>query len=230
VLVAAQPVARVRSAVAPGELLARWLAEAGQHNTSLQPRLLRRADGRLLPLHVDRWAGPVTAADLSLLTRARGPVLDVGCGPGRLTAELHRRGVTVLGLDVLEPVPVLAYRAGAPVHLADVFGPLPGEGTWGTALLADGNVGIGGDATALLKRVRALLAPGGTVLCELEPDAPSRGSERVRLEGLGCASEWFRWALLGPDALPAVTAAAGLTVREVWEADGRAFAALDPAP
>jgi SAM-dependent methyltransferase len=225
-LVSTGALTSVRPAAAPGELLSSWLAEAAVRDTSLQPRLLRLADGRLLPLHVDRWAGPVTRADETLLARARGPVLDVGCGPGRLTAALHRRGVEVLGLDVLAPVPVLARRAGARVHLASVFDPLPGEGTWGSVLLADGNVGIGGDAVVLLRRVRALLAPGGTVLCELEEDAPARSSERVRLEGLGCTSDWFAWALVGPDALPGVAAAAGLAVAERWQCEGRLFAAL----
>jgi SAM-dependent methyltransferase len=213
VLVAAQPVARVLPAREPGELLGRWLVEAVSDDrpagATLQPRLLRLSDGRLLPLDVDRWAGPVTAADESLLARAQGPVLDVGCGPGRLTAALHRRGVAVLGLDVLEPVPVLAHRAGAPVHLASVFDRLPGEGTWGTVLLADGNVGIGGD-----------------VLVELDASARGRGASRVRLEGLGCASEWFSWSLLGPDGLPDVAHEAGLDVQESWDSGGRLFAAL----
>ena len=230
VLVAAQPLTPVRPASSPGDLLASWLTAAVTRDTSLQPRLLRLADGRLLPLHVDRWAGPVTAADQTMLSRARGPVLDVGCGPGRLTAALHRRGVDVLGLDVLDPVPVLARRAGAPVHLASVFDPLPAEGGWQCVLLADGNVGIGGDAAALLTRVRALLAPGGTVLCELDPDAPPHGAQRVRLEGLGCSSDWFSWAMLAPEALPEVAAAAGLDVRESWQCQGRAFAALTPEP
>jgi SAM-dependent methyltransferase len=165
-----------------------------------------------------------------MLTRSHGPVLDVGCGPGRLTAALHRRGVHVLGLDVLDPVPVLARRAGAPVHLASVFDSLPGEGSWQSVLLADGNVGIGGDCVALLKRVGALLAPDGTVLCELDPGAPSRPAQRVRLEGLGCVSEWFSWAMLSPLALPDVAADAGLVVREVWQSGGRAFAALTARP
>lgn len=225
-LAAAQPLTAVREASAPGELLASWLTEAVVRDTSLQPRLLRLADGRLLPLHVDRWAGPVTRADETLLARAQGPVLDVGCGPGRLTAALHRRDVDVLGLDVLEPVPVLARRAGAAVHLASVFDELPGEGAWRSVLLADGNVGIGGDAVRLLRRVRQLLAPGGCALVELQPDAGGRGSERVRLEGLGCASDWFRWALLSPEALPAAAAAADFAVQELWQAEGRHFACL----
>lgn len=220
------PLASEPVGLAADELLSRWFAEAAERDTSLHPRLLRLADGRLLPLQVDRWAGPVTAADETLLARTHGPVLDVGCGPGRLTAALHRRGVAVLGLDVLAPVPVLARRAGAAVHLASVFQPLPGEGTWGTVLLADGNVGIGGDAVALLRRVRGLLAPGGTVLLELDRSAPARGTDQVRLEGLGCASDWFAWALLPPDALPRAAASAGLVVVDRWEADERLFAAL----
>jgi SAM-dependent methyltransferase len=226
VLASAQLLTPVRPAHAPGDLLASWLTEATVRDTSLQPRLLRLSDGRLLPLHVDRWAGPVTAADETLLERAHGPVLDVGCGPGRLTAALHRRGVTVLGLDVLPEVPVLARRAGAPVHLASVFEALPGEGTWRSVVLADGNVGIGGDPARLLRRVRDLLAPGGVVLVELQPEARGRGGERVRLEGLGCASDWFDWALLAPDDLPAVAAEAGLDVAVAWEVDGRAFSEL----
>ena len=35
----------------------------------------------------------------------------------------------------------------------NVFDALPGEGRWRTALLADGNIGIGGDPAALLRRL-----------------------------------------------------------------------------
>lgn len=221
------------SAPRPDDVLVDWLAEAGAGDTSLHPRLLRLTDGRVLPLNVDRWAGPVTAGDLSLLRRSEGPVLDVGCGPGRLTAALHRRGADVLGIEVLDQLPVLARRASAPVHVGDIFSPLPREGEWRTILLADGNVGIGGDAVRLLTRLRALLADGGGILCELHPglDLPpdAAAGALVRLEGLGCASGWFRWALLGAAELPTVAERAGLTVSERWSADRREFAALRPA-
>ena len=42
-------------------------------------------------------------------------------------------------------------RRGGAALRRDVFAPLPGEGRWYTALLADGNVGIGGDPVALLQ-------------------------------------------------------------------------------
>jgi hypothetical protein len=93
-------------------------------------------------------------------------------------------------------------------------------------LLADGNVGIGGDPVRMLRRVSALLAPHGRVVCELHAGADSTGS--VRLEGLGVVSAWFPWALLGPAGLAAAAGAAGLAVDETWENGGRAFATLAP--
>lgn len=209
----------------PSVLLSDWFAEVST-GEDLHPRLLRLADGRLLSLPVARWAGPVDVADESLLVRALGPVLDVGCGPGRLTAALHRRGVEVLGLELVEEIPVLARAAGAPLHLGDVYESVPRPGTWRTVVLADGNLGIGGDASRLLGRLRDLLAEGGSILCEMHP-GPQLPEGLVRLEGLGAASTWFPWTLLGTEALPAVASAAGLIVSETWSMRGRDFASLE---
>jgi SAM-dependent methyltransferase len=208
----------------PADVLSRWLSTAAQDD--LQPRLLRLSDGRLVPLPVARWSGPVSDADESMLAQARGPVLDVGCGPGRLTAALHQRGVEVLGLELVPELPVLARLAGAPVLLGDVFAPVPRAGAWRTVLLADGNVGIGGDAVRMLRRVRDLLAPDGRVVCELHPEADGAAAGPVRLEGLGVTSAWFPWALLGSSALAETAAAAGLHVEATWETGGRTFSTL----
>ena len=64
----------------------------------------------------------------------------------------------------------------------DVFARVPGEGRWSHVLLADGNIGIGGDPLRLLERAAGLLAAGGTVLVETDPEAARhwRGSVRVR--------------------------------------------------
>ena len=81
-----------------------------------------------------------------------GPTIDLGCGPGRLVARLVERGVPALGVDQSATAVGLARRSGAPALRRDVFEPLPGTGRWQTVLLADGNVGLGGDPWRVLRR------------------------------------------------------------------------------
>ena len=53
-----------------------------------------------------------------------------------------------------------------------LFEPLPWEGRWATALVFDGNVGIGGDPVRLLARSREVIAVDGQILVEVEPPGP----------------------------------------------------------
>ena len=198
--------------------------------------VLARDDGRVVArnhagdaveLASARWLAGAEAIDLRVLTRARAPVLDVGCGPGRHVRALDGRGVRALGLDASPAAVRLARERGTAVVLGSVFGAVPAAGTWRTALLLDGNIGIGGDPAVLLARVSQLLAPGGTVLCEC--DAPGTGVRRgpLRLEHGRRASDWFPWARVGVDALDDVAGAAGLRVSTRWSDGGRWFGRLE---
>ena len=184
--------------------------------------------GRRVPLEPDleRWCGEADAVDLALLARADGPVLDVGCGPGRLIAELARRGQSALGVDVAAAAVRLTTSAGGAAVRRSVFDRLPGEGRWGTVLLADGNVGIGGDPVVLLRRCRSLAQPGGRVLVELEAPGTGCTTVRTRLERSGAATPWFDWAHVGVDAVADPAALAGLRVEQSWCAEERWFASL----
>ncbi len=185
-----------------------------------------RDDGTRLPLHLDRWLGPNTAADEAVADAAVGPVLDVGCGPGRLLDALSARGKWALGVD-LSPIAVRhARRHGRRAVLADVFKDIPGTGDWRTAVLLDGNIGIGGDPAALLVRLAGLLAEGGQIITELEgPGAPAHAG-RIRLEAGETTSHWFPWAHLGVDGVETVADTADLGVQDVAVIDGRWFAWL----
>jgi SAM-dependent methyltransferase len=156
--------------------------------------LLRDAAGGVRRLPLDAWLGAAGAVDERVLARARGPVLDVGCGPGRHVHALARRGVLAVGVDVSPVAVALARRRGATVLEASIFDRLPGAGRWRSALLLDGNIGIGGRPDALLRRLVALLAPGGLVLAELEAPGTSIQPGRVRLEDGEATSDWFAWA------------------------------------
>ncbi|MFE7106885.1 class I SAM-dependent methyltransferase [Streptomyces sp. NPDC057575] len=133
------------------------------------PLFLRRTDGWLLPLDVERRCANADAADLSALGRCEGPVPDVGCGPGRLVAELAVRGRRALGIDISETAVAHTLRLGGAALQRSVFDPLPGEGRWGTVLLLDGNIAIGGSPPLLLRRTAGLLAPGGLLIAETTP-------------------------------------------------------------
>lgn len=190
------------------------------------PLFLRRSDGWLLPLDVERWCASADAADLSALRRCEGSVLDIGCGPGRLVAGAAARGHRVLGVDVSQAAVDHTLRLGGTALLRSVFDALPGEGRWGTALLIDGNVGIGGDPTALLRRVGQLLAPDGLLIAEtVQLDVDERVEVHVD-DGGGAPGELFPWARLGTLALLRHARPLGWHPADQWSTDGRSFLAL----
>lgn len=186
---------------------------------------VERADGGARLLRARQWLTAVPG-DESLLGCCTGPTLDVGAGPGRLTVALAERGVPALAIDITPYAVTLARSAGALALQRDVFGALPGAGRWSTVLLADGNVGIGGDPVALLRRARDLLAPDGSVVAEVSPPGSGLRREQVRLRTAEGTGPWFPWAWVGAGEVAAVAAAAGLRVARSWAEAGRWFTVL----
>jgi SAM-dependent methyltransferase len=187
---------------------------------------LRAADGSALRSGAHRWVGPPTVEDDAVLARAEPPVLDVGCGPGRHVLALAERGMVALGLDITPAALELARRRGAPVLARSVFDRVPAAGRWASALLLDGNAGIGGDPTTLLARVASLLRPAGVVLVEMEPPGRRRESDLVRFDIDGAVGPLFAWIAVGPSDLPEHATAAGLRIDDVWRAGKRWFGSL----
>lgn len=194
------------------------------------PLFLRRDDGWLLPLEVERWCEAPDEADRSVLERCRGAVLDVGCGPGRLVAALAAQGRRALGIDISPEAVDRTTRLGGTALCRSVFAPLPGEGRWDTALLIDGNIGIGGDPAALLRRLREAVSPAGAVIVECAPvDVDERCEVRVE-DGRGGSGAPFPWARVGTRALAAHAGRAGWVVSARWTVAGRPFLDLVPRP
>ncbi|MEV6522461.1 class I SAM-dependent methyltransferase [Longispora sp. NPDC051575] len=180
------------------------------------------------PAGLARWVSARAPGDGGLLDRCVGHTLDVGCGPGRLVAALTARGGSALGVDVSAAAVRLTRSRGARARRADVFGRLPREGGWDTVLLADGNIGIGGDPVRLLARCAALLAPGGTLLVELDRPRTTTAVTELRLRVDALVSSPFPWAFVSFADLPRVADPARLDVAETWTRAGRWFAALTP--
>lgn len=180
-------------------------------------------------LDLARWDRPADEHDEAMLDRCLGPTIDVGCGPGRLAAGLAERGHVVLGIDILGRAVGTAVRRGATALRRDVFDALPGEGRWSTVLLADGNVGIGGDPVALLRRLRELLGPDGRVVAELAGPGTPLGCGWATVRSGTTTSDPFRWATVGVDDIDALAATAALLVGEVARLGERWCAVLEAA-
>lgn len=206
-----------------------WTASAPYARAITDPtaQLVLHADsGETLLLDAAKFSAPPDAVDKAVLDRCLGPTLDLGCGPGRLVAELAGRGVPALGVDVAPFALLLSRANGATALRRSIFDRLPGAGRWPHALLMDGNIGIGGDPGALLERLRTLLRPrSGELIVETEAeDIDLR--YRVRF-GFADTGEEFGWARIGSESLLALATPLGYVPRQVWTADGRRFVALN---
>jgi len=186
-------------------------------------------DGARGLLPTEEWLRDADPLDEAFLDLCHGPTVDIGCGPGRMAEALARRGQPVLGIDVVPEAVRLSLDRGVATLLRDVFEAVPGEGRWQTALLADGNIGIGGDPVALLDRVGDLIAPTGRVVVELAPPGTGVLTRHVRLETAVGRSAAFPWTLVGTDAIAAVADAAGLRVLSQDRFDVRYSAVLGVA-
>lgn len=172
-----------------------------------------RGTARLLD--VQQWRAEADNDDLTLFVDpCRGTTLDIGCGPGRLAAALTARGIPSMGIDMSIEAIRQARDRGAIAIRRNVFSSVPGEGRWDCALLADGNLGIGGDPVRLLRRVADLIRPGGDIIAETDPAGTGIVREQVRLRVGHRMTAPFAWASVGIDGIDAVATAAGLVVAD----------------
>jgi ubiquinone/menaquinone biosynthesis C-methylase UbiE len=141
--------------------------------------------------------------------RVSGPVLELGCGTGRVTIPLARAGVEIVGVDRSAPMLAqarkrIARRKGpgrrreriadpeGPVHVrlvrADIRALPFGDASFPGVIAPYGilqSLTRRRDLTATLDSVARVIAPGGTFGIDLVPDVPKwrEYSNRVQLRG-----------------------------------------------
>jgi SAM-dependent methyltransferase len=188
---------------------------------------VRHENGSFSELPVRQWIDDLKDADTAALSRVSAPVLDVGCGPGRHLLALAFRGIDAMGVDISAAAVERVTSRGGAALVCDVFDTVPRTGQWASALLLDGNIGIGGQPESLLRRLRVLLCAAGEVICEFDPPGARSGRELVRLETAhGIASRWFPWARISIDDAAALALSTGFDYAEEWELADRWFARL----
>jgi SAM-dependent methyltransferase len=128
---------------------------------------------------------------------AKGTVLELGCGTGRISLPLARAGVTLVGID--RSAAMLARLQASAARRRRVDGALRlvrgdirflpyAPGTFDTVIAPYGilqSLLADRDLAATLASVSRVLAPGGTFGLDLVPDVPNwrEYSNRVQLRG-----------------------------------------------
>jgi SAM-dependent methyltransferase len=182
-----------------------------------------------------RWLGGTSSnaadrhVDDAILRLCTGPTIDVGCGPGRFTSTLVDQGISALGIDISHTaVEMTIARGGKALH-GDVFGPVPGCGEWSHVLLADGNIGIGGNPLRMLQRARQLIHPQGIVIAEIDPLPTGICTEEHRWETDHYVGSWFPWSHVGHDAVERLAQSAGLVVESAVRLSHRCVVTMSRA-
>ena len=180
-------------------------------------------------IDADQFLDDASEPECQLVQRLAGPILDVGCGPGRLVKASILAGQITMGIDTSLAATELARSRGLPVLRRSVFHSLPKEGQWGAVLLINGNIGIGGEPWILLQRCARLVHPGGRVFVEAHADTTRDYSfSSAIVDGRGRSSLLFRWAEVGTFALQRHALRAGLTLVREWSERERFFAEYAP--
>lgn len=179
---------------------------------------------------------------------ARGRVLDVGCGAGRVALHLQGRGQDVVAIDV-SPLAVKAagrrgVRDARVLALAQVDGSL---GAFDTVVLYGNNLGLlasPAKARRLLQRLHAATTARGRILgggmdigVSDDPDHRAyreRNVERGRLPGAArfrvryrrLVGPWFDWLFLSKPELEEVVQGTGWHAQRYVDADGGRYVAV----
>lgn len=139
----------------------------------VEPDFLRRtrdsydaiADDYLVWIRDELAARPYDRAVLSLFASfVPGPVLDVGCGPGRISAYLAELGVEVSGVDLSPGMvaaarrthPALSFEVGSMLSLDAPSGSLGGVVAWYSIIHVPDEL-----LPAAFAEFHRVLAPGG---------------------------------------------------------------------
>jgi SAM-dependent methyltransferase len=150
-----------------------------------------------------------------------GPVADVGCGPGRITAHLRDLGVDAFGIDLSPRMievarrehPGVRFEVGSMTHLGLPDGALAALIAWYSIIhVPDEAIG------AVLAGFRRVLRPGGLLLLGFHvgdgsPPEPQENGERwpesyVRRRRPSHMASWLDEAGFTVEAHPTLTSAA----------------------
>jgi ubiquinone/menaquinone biosynthesis C-methylase UbiE len=142
--------------------------------------------------------------------RGRGPVTDIGCGPGHIAAYLHRRGLEILGLDLSEEMLACARRTvqGVEFRRGDMLALDFDADAWAGIVAFYSIVHLEPEDVRLaIGEFWRVLQPEGRLLLSFHA-----GSDRLRLEEWLGASVEMEWIFFSPAFVERELTTAGFAI------------------
>ena len=142
---------------------------------------------RQLPLELEPEDFELRRAFLRAHVRTGARALDLGCGDGRLTAEMADAGAKPVGVEIADAALDRARASYSELdfRLAPIEGPLPFEDGSFELVWASEVIEHVADTARWLSEARRVLAPGGRLLVT----TPSHGRLRIMVGGIERFSE-----------------------------------------
>lgn len=172
---------------------------------------------------------------------ARGRVLDVGCGAGRVALHLQERGHDVVAIDVSPgAVEVCRRRRVRDVRELSVTQIDSTLGRFDTIVMYGNNFGLVANprrAKWLLRRFRSITNDGALILAESrdpygtdDPDhlayhernrrrGRMAGGLRLRVRHRRHVTPWFEYLIASPDEMREIVDGTGWSLREIVEGE-----------
>jgi SAM-dependent methyltransferase len=182
------------------------------------------------------------------IRQARGRVLDIGCGAGRVTLHLQSTGHRVVAIDwsplAVRTCRLRGVRDARVVPITRVGSEL---GPFDTIIMFGNNFGLFGNpsrARWLLRRFRRLTTPTARILAESfdpyhSPNANHRryqklnrqrgrlpGELRLRLRYGHTCTPWFEYLRVSPREMRAIIAGTGWQVARLFSSRGPMYVAV----
>jgi len=188
------------------------------------------------------------ALEKKAIESVRGRVLDIGCGAGRHSLYLQRKGLKVLGIDssplAIRICKLRGLKKTKVMPIEDVnFKP----GSFDTIIMIGSNFGLFGSfkkARRLLKKLRKVTSKNGLIIASTrdtyKTDNPDHlayhrlnkqrgrmgGQLRIRVRFRKYVGRWFDYLIVSKKEMQDILEGTGWKIREFIDSDDSAYVAV----
>ncbi len=220
-----------------GDAVRDWMA--GEH----APLVIERDDGYMDEQDLDSYFSSFDSfpeCEKAALGLARGRVLDIGLGPGRVSLHLQGTGLEAVGVDISDNMLEVARRRGVrnAVRMSACDLRFP-KGHFQTAVAFGNNFGLCGTPGAvmsMLLRLRDVVSDDGVFLAQsIDPLATEKpehlmyhernrsagrmpGQVRLRFRYRDAVDDWFDLLMVTPAEMRGLAERTGWYVSETFHA------------